>query len=147
MCSSSTAVDAPRTPTIDHQKEIMPTTPRTPGIDLQKEIAHQLFDSHIPLATCKPHELWKLAKVAKNGLTSSWSTIDKHYNIVSEFLDAGKGHIVKHKKLHEYFVEWLAMHKMTWAFKHSEQSIIWLRCMLQSIQCLKRDGGRSAQKP
>ena len=75
---------------------------RTPGVDLAKETVFNLFDNYVPLASCKPHDLWKIGKASKTGLTSAWNTIEKHYNILSDLLDAGDGHIAKHKSLHTH---------------------------------------------
>ena len=113
---------------------------RTPGVDLEDKTVFNILNSHVPLASCKPGDLFRLPKVAANGLSSSWGVMERHFALLSDIIDQGEGKIVKQRKLHEQLRAWLTHHKMDWAWKHSEQSATWLRCMLQSLLQLKRPG-------
>ena len=116
-----------------------PTSSRTTGCDLEDKQMFALWDTYVPLATCKPKQLWALPKTAKNGMTSSWTTIAKNYPMLSLLLDESNGLIPKQAKLTDQLMRWLADHKMTWSYKDAEQSCTWLRCMLQSMLAQKRN--------
>ena len=130
--------------TRDTSTHDMPGTTRTTGCDLEDKQMFGLWDTYVPLATCKPKQLWALPKVAKNGLTSSWTTIAKNYPMLSLLLDESKGLIPKQAKLTDQLMRWLAEHKMTWSYKDAEQSCTCLRCMLQSMLAHKRNNNGQA---
>ena len=122
----------------------MPGPTRTTGCDLEDKVIVSIWDKYVPMATCKPKALWSLPKVAKNGLSSSWSTMSKNYSLLSAMLTDSGGLIPKHSKLTDQLIRWLNNNKMTCSYKDAEQSVTWLRCMFQSLLAHKRNNNGRA---
>ena len=114
---------------------------RTKGTDLETSVALRIFSDNVPLSQCKPKELWKLSKVAKNGQSSEWGIFDRCFSTLNDLADAGVGRVPRQKTLHSQFEEWLGnqIPPIVWAFKDSDRAVMHIRTMLQSLQGLKRN--------
>ena len=64
---------------------------RTPGVDLEDKTVFNILNSHVPLASCKPGDLFRLPKVAANGLSSSWGVMERHFALLSDIIDQWRG--------------------------------------------------------
>ena len=117
------------------------------GVDLPTSVTKNILSDHIPLATCKPTEIWKLTKLTASGQTSDWGTLKKNFGIINALIEAGGGAIPHQKSLHAEFVAWLAENGIVWAVKDSERAIAHLRAGMQSLLSLKRTNeGKAPRK-
>ena len=114
---------------------------RTKGVDLENSVALRIFSDNVPLSQCKPKDLWKLSKIAKNGQSSEWGIFDRCFSTLNDLADAGVGRVPRQKTLHSQFAEWLSnqIPPIVWAFKDSDRAVMHIRTMLQSLQGLKRN--------
>ena len=117
---------------------------KTTGTDLPYEVVKDIFSTHVALGACKPKVLWAVRRIGKNGTTSDWRAVDANYQIIDAFLVASGGRIPKSLKLTMHFVEWLKTEGLTWAYRDAENCVDSLRCMMQSLQALKRDRNGAA---
>ena len=113
--------------------------PKTPGIDLKDEVSMDLFNSNVPLASCKPTGLFKLSKLSASGNTFQWAVVCKAQSLLTNVLDASGGLIPLQKSWHRQFIAFLESHNMNWSLSDSERVIYHLRSMLRSLLPFKRD--------
>ena len=67
---------------------------KTKGCDVASQTLTDLVNSHIPLASCKPRELWKLDRINAAGHTSEWAVIQRNSQLISELLEVTSGRIL-----------------------------------------------------
>ena len=107
------------------------------GKNLWDDDAAAVFEAHISVGHCKPTELWVVPKITKQGLTSSWNVVKKHYAIISEILEKTRGGIPLQKDLTRQFSTFLKVAGLRWSISDIEKSTYHLRSMLRSLRALK----------
>ena len=115
-------------------------TVRTLSMDLSDKDAQELFDATVPLASCTPKLLFRVDKINKNGLTSCWPQISKHFALLDGILTKTGGYGIHQKKIHLQLRRFLESHAMDWALADSERAIYNLRAQLRTLASLKREG-------
>lgn len=100
---------------------------------------HGLLDAHVPLATCKPRELWKLERISAAGHTSEWDKVKRHSQFLSELLEITGGRIPYQKSMTPLLDSWLRGNGMVWALTDTERATLHLRVMLMSLVPYRRE--------
>ena len=101
-----------------------------------------LFNSHIPLASCKPRELWKLDRINAAGHTSEWAVIQRNSQLISELLEVTSGRIPHQKTLAPALDAWLRDKGIQWAYTDTERAALHLRTMLMSLVPFRRNSSK-----
>lgn len=83
--------------------------------------------------------------MAKNGMTSSWSEVKKIMPMLSDMLDETGGRNPKIKRLAKCLDSWLRDQDppMIWDYVKVEKSCRWLRAMISTLMCFKREPTKS----
>ena len=117
------------------------STERTPGVHLPNHVVVAILGQHVAHKSLQHKVLFHVKSVSKTGHTSDWAAIAKHQAIISDFLDAGGGMIMKSKQGGQQLQERMVglTPPITWRTKDIETSISWLRCMMQTLLMLRRD--------
>ena len=101
-----------------------------------------LSNSHIPLASCKPRELWKLDRINAAGHTSEWAVIQRNSQLISELLEVTSGRIPHQKTLAPALDAWLRDKAIEWAHTNTERAALHLRTMLMSLVPFRRNSSK-----
>ena len=115
----------------------MPRERRT-GVDISNDEASVLFSTYIKLGLCRPKVLFKVDKVDKNHLTSSWADMKQNYEFLSQLSEKTKGRLLKSKKIGLQLDSFLRHNDMVWAMSDVELAISGLRAMVGTLGMLSR---------
>jgi len=105
-----------------------------PSVDITNEAATTLFSNHVLQHDIQPRLFFDIGTPDKNGHTSRWSVIKKHFRLMQDLLDITQGKVVKHAKFLTQFISWLQSHGITWAWKDCDRAIQHFRCMLRTLR-------------
>ena len=115
---------------------------KTKGCDVASHTLTDLFNSHIPLASCKPRELWKLDRINAAGHTSEWAVIQRNSQLISELLEVTSGRIPHQKTLAPALDAWLRDKGIQWAYTDTDRAALHLRTMLMSLVRFRRNSSK-----
>ena len=104
------------------------------SVDITNEAAQSLLSNHILHHDISPKQLFDVGTIDKNGKTSKWHIIIKHFKIIQDLLDITGGHVIKHAKFLEQFIIWLGQHNIVWSWQDSDRAVQHLRCMLRTLR-------------
>ena len=104
------------------------------SVDITNEAAQSLLSNHILHHDISPKQLFDVGTIDKNGKTSKWHIIIKHFKIIQDLLDITGGHVIKHAKFLEQFIIRLGQHNIVWSWQDSDRAVQHLRCMLRTLR-------------
>ena len=103
----------------------------------------QVFDNNIPHANCKPHSLFYLKYLSKNGYTTEWGQIKRYCHLISDILNLTDGmppHLASLTQVLRCWIDWYSRsHGIPqFTINEVEKAAYFLSRMIASLGKLKR---------